>query len=69
MGSLDFAHSLGKICVCDDMEIKNFQFTSNLYIVLSYQLKLIKLRAKFADLNHCGVPILSRAAVNLCRYD
>ena len=38
-------------------------------VVLSYQLKLIKMRAKSANLNHCAVPFLSHAAVNLCWYD
>ena len=38
------------------------------YEVLSYQLKLIKMRAKLASVNHCAVPFLSRAVVNLCRY-
>ena len=27
-----------------------------------------KIRAELANLNHCAVPFLSRAAVNLCRY-
>ena len=36
--------------------------------VLSYQLKLIKMRAKLASPNYCAVPILSLAAVNLCGY-
>ena len=35
-------------------------------VVLWYQLKLIKMRAKFVDLNNCAVLILSRAAANLC---
>ena len=36
--------------------------------VISYQLKLIKMRAELANLNHCAVQFLSRAAVNLCWY-
>ena len=36
--------------------------------VISYQLKLIKMHAKLANLNECAVPFLSRAAVNLCWY-
>ena len=36
--------------------------------VLSYQLKLIKMRAELANLNVCAVPFLSRAAVNFCWY-
>ena len=27
------------------------------------------MRDKLANLNHCAVPFLSRAAVNLCCYD
>ena len=38
------------------------------YAVISYQLKLIKMRAELTNLNNCAVPILSRAAVNLCWY-
>ena len=45
------------------------QLTTYHVIVLSYQLKLIKMHAILANLNHCAVPFLSRAAVNLCRYD
>ena len=37
-------------------------------IVYHYQHKLIKMRAELANLNHCAVPFLSRAAVNLCWY-
>ena len=33
-----------------------------------YQLKLINMRAKLANLNDCAVPFLSRAAANLCWY-
>ena len=35
-------------------------------LVLSYQPKLIKTRAKVASLNDCAVSFLSRAAANLC---
>ena len=35
-------------------------------VLISYQLKLEKVRAKLANLNHCAVPFLSRAAANLC---
>ena len=35
-------------------------------LVISYQLKLIKVRAKLTNLNHCAVPFLSRSGVNLC---
>ena len=34
-------------------------------LLISYQLQLIKMRAEVASLNHCAVPFLSRAAVNL----
>ena len=30
--------------------------------------KLIKMSAELASLNHCAVPFLSRAVVNLCWY-
>ena len=33
--------------------------------IQSYQLKLIKMRAELANLNHSAVPFLSRTAVNL----
>ena len=33
-------------------------------IILSYQLKLIKMLAELANLNNCAVPFLSRAVVN-----
>ena len=36
--------------------------------ILSYQLKLIRMRAKLAYLNYCAVPFLSRVVVNLCWY-
>ena len=36
--------------------------------ITSYQIKLIKMRAELANLNHCAVPFLNRAAVNLCWY-
>ena len=39
------------------------------YHIISYQLKLIKVRAELANLNNCAVPFLSRAAVNLCWYN
>ena len=37
--------------------------------ILSYQLKLKKMRTKLASPNRCAVPFLSRAAVNLSWYD
>ena len=36
------------------------------FIIISYQLKLIKMRAKFAYLNNCAAPFLSRAAGYSC---
>ena len=39
------------------------------FTVESYQLKLKKVRAELANLSHCAVPFLSRAAVNLSWYD
>ena len=37
-------------------------------IIVSYQFKLKKMRAKLANLNHGAVPFLSQAAANLCWY-
>ena len=37
-------------------------------LVLSYQLKLIKMRANLASLKYCAVPFLRRAGANLCWY-
>ena len=34
--------------------------------IIPYQLKLTKMRAELANLNHCAVPYLNRTAVNLC---
>ena len=42
---------------------------SHVLIVQPYQLKLIKMRAELANIHHCAVPFLSRAAVNLSWYD
>ena len=39
------------------------------YDLRSYQLKLIKMRAELANLNHCEVLFLSRAAINLSLYN
>ena len=36
--------------------------------IISYQLKLIKMRAELANLNYCTEPFLRRAAVNFCWY-
>ena len=36
---------------------------------ISYQPKLIKMRAELASLNPCAVPFLSHAVVNLSWYD
>ena len=43
---------------------KHFRFS---YTVVPTQVE--KMRAKLANLNHCAVPFLSRAAVNLSWYD
>ena len=45
------------------------QMNIMIYYMPSYHLKLIKMRAKLANLNDCAVSFLSRAAVNLCWYD
>ena len=42
--------------------------SSVLLLLVSYQLKLIKMRARLANLNNCAVHFLSRAATNLCWY-
>ena len=39
------------------------------YLLISYQLKLIKVRAELPNLNNCAVLFLSLAAVNLSWYD
>ena len=39
------------------------------YDLRSYELKLIEVPAELANLNHCAVPFLSRAAVNLSLYN
>ena len=39
------------------------------YDLRSHQLKLIKMRAELANLNHCAVPFLSCTAVNLSLYN
>ena len=38
------------------------------YVIISYQLKLTKMRAELVNLNHRAVPFLSCAVVNLCGY-
>ena len=40
-----------------------------MFNVQSYQLKFIKMRVELANRNHCAVPFLSSAAVNLSWYD
>ena len=37
-------------------------------LIISYQLELTKICAELADLNHCAVPFLTCAAVNLRWY-
>ena len=39
------------------------------YDLRSYELKLIKVLAELANLNHCAVPFLSRATLNLSLYN
>ena len=39
------------------------------YDLRSYQLKLIKMRDELPNLNHCAVPFLSRAAIDLSLYN
>ena len=67
-------------CICPDgfyydsdtcinktvVEVSETDFIGD--IVLSYEVKLIKMRAKLVNLNHCAVPFLSRAAANLCWF-
>ena len=48
--------------------IHSEQHVKEEYSILSYQLILIKMRAKLANLNDCTVRFLSRATVHLCRY-
>ena len=47
----------------------NRTFVHMNYDLRSYQLKLIKMLAELANLNHCAVPFLSRATVNLSLYN
>ena len=49
--------------------LPNRTFVHMNYDLRSYQLKLIKMLAELANLNHCAVPFLSRAAVNLSLYN
>ena len=72
-------HSVRGLYFLAVVSVRNLvNFTLSLLLILrnypalvlpSYQLKLIKLRGKLANLNHCAVPFLSRAAVNLYWYD
>ena len=39
------------------------------FVHMIYELKLIKVLAELANLNHCAVPFLSRATVNLSLYN
>ena len=47
----------------------NRTFVHMNYDLRSYHLKLIKMRAELANLNHCAAPFLSRAAVDLSLYE
>ena len=44
------------------------KFLGSVAFILSYQLKLTKMRAELANLNHCAVSFLSRATANLYWY-
>ena len=46
---------------------QTYIYIYNIYIVVPTQVE--KMRAELASLNHCAVPFLSRAAVNLSWYD
>ena len=48
---------------------RTFVYMNYDLVLRSYQLKLIKMLAELANLNHCAVPFLSRAAVNLNLYN
>ena len=52
----------------DKMILAKILILLELLMVQLYQHKLIEMRAELANLNHCAVPFLSRAAVNLCWY-
>ena len=41
----------------------------NLISIIVVPIELEKMRAELANLNHCAVPFLNRAAVNLSWYD
>ena len=55
------------VCIYVHCTLHNVYICTYMYL-LSYQLKLIKMRAKLSSLNHCTVLLLSRAAVNLYWY-
>ena len=55
--------------LAEQLEVTNDVIISSVNIyVISYQLKLTKMRAELANLNHCAVPFLSCVAANLCWY-
>ena len=47
-----------------EISVQNFWYDPRTYNVISCQLKLIKMRAKLANLNDCAVLVLSGAAAN-----
>ena len=52
-----------------DVQIESFSpYKLDNMHVISDQLKMIKMRAKLANLNNCAVLSLSRAATSLCWY-
>ena len=65
------------LMICPALSVANLFSTLSITItsvnitlplIVSYQLKLIKMHAKLANLNDCAVPFLSRATTNLCWY-
>ena len=49
-------------------ELVNLYTSYRTFDIVSYQLNMKKMRTELANLNHCAVPFLSRAAVNLSWY-
>ena len=57
-----------QILTCNKILILASKMAHSTSLQILYQRKLIKMRSELASLNHCAVPFLSRAAVNLCWY-
>ena len=51
------------------IKLNNLTVVTCHILILSYQLRLKKMRAELANLNHYAVPFSNRAAVNLSWYD